>query len=83
MVEMSELDMNSIRVLKMLVPKQFRFVCQFHLVLTEMLDVFFNSNLQVLSKNNQFGSMIEAVIIPSRVFRDQDVADSIVLSQPN
>ena len=48
-----------------------------------MLDIFFDGDFQILAQNDQFGRLVQALIVPVGMLFSQDVADAVVFTQPN
>ena len=66
-----------------LVAKQLGIVGQFHFVLAQVLDVLLDGNFQILGQHDQFGRLVQSFIVPSRMLCPKDVADAVVLPQPD
>ena len=81
-VQVGKFHVDAVLELELLVAEQLGFVLESDLVLAQMLDVIFDGDLQVLSEDDQFGRLIEALIAPLRVLPGQDVADAVVLADP-
>lgn len=68
MIQMGEFDVNPVGKLETrLITQQLWIVAQLDFVLAQMLDVFLDRDFQVLSQDDQFGRLVDPLIIPSRV----------------
>lgn len=80
-IEVGEFHVNSVGKLEgRLVAEQFRVVAEFDFVLAQVLDVLLDGDLQILGQDDQFGRLVQSLVVPSRMLRPEDVADAVVLS---
>ena len=84
MIKVGKFHVDSVGELECrLVAKQLGIVGQFHFVLAQVLDVLLDGNFQILGQHDQFGRLVQSFIVPSRMLCPKDVADAVVLPQPD